>query len=205
MEIPCQLVIVRHGETSANTDGLWHGALDTALTARGERQAERVALHVARTRSDARAVYASPLTRARRTAAPIAARLGLPVRIAPSLREYDLGAWEGLSYAELVREHRLFERMARDPDWTPGGGESARGVATRLAGGLREIAARHPGERVVVVTHGGALTLALGLLLDGDPAVWRRVLDNAALCELALEPAPQLLRFNDVLHLDGIA
>jgi broad specificity phosphatase PhoE len=205
VSLPCQLVIVRHGETSANLDGLWHGSLDTALTPRGERQAERVALHLARTRGDAGAVYASPLARARRTAAPIAARLGLQVTIAPSLREYDLGAWEGTSYAELVREHRLFERMAREPDWTPGGGESARGVATRLAEGLREIAARHPGERVVAVTHGGALTLALGLLLDGDPAVWRRVLDNAALCELTLEPAPRLLRFNEGLHLEGLA
>jgi probable phosphoglycerate mutase len=94
--------------------------------------------------------------------------------------------------------------MAREPDWRPGGGESARGVATRVGSGLRAIAERHPGERVVVVTHGGALTLALGLLLDGDPSVWRRVMDNAAVSDLVLEPAPRLLRFNDTLHLEGL-
>ncbi len=202
---PCSLTIVRHGETPANLDGIWHGSIDTTLTARGERQAERVALHVARTRGDASALYASTLSRARRTAAPIAARLGLAVRLDAALCEYDLGAWEGLSYEVLVKEHALFERMARDPDWQPGGGESARAVATRLAGSLRAIAERHRGERVVVVTHGGALTLALGLLLDGEPSAWRRVMSNAAVSELELEPEPRLLRFNDAFHLEGLA
>lgn len=203
--LPCSLTIVRHGETPANTGGLWHGSLDTLLTPRGERQAERVALHVARTRSDACAVYASTLTRARRTAAPIASRLGLDVRVDAALSEYDLGTWEGRSYAELVREHRLFERMAQDPDWRPGGGESARGVGTRIAAALRGIAERHRGERVVVVTHGGALTLGLGLLLDRDPSTWRRVMDNAAVTELEVEPEPRLLRFNETHHLEGLA
>lgn len=203
--LACSLTIVRHGETSANTGGVWHGSLDTLLTPRGERQAERVALHVARTRGDATALYASPLARAQRTAAPIAERLRVELRADAELSEYDLGAWEGRSYAELVREHRLFERMSQDPDWRPGGGESARGVATRIAGALRRIAEQHRGERVIVVTHGGALTLGLGLLLDQDPSAWRRVMDNAAVSELELEPQPRLLRFNETLHLAGLA
>jgi probable phosphoglycerate mutase len=178
MQKPTTLTLVRHGETSANVDGIWHGSLDTALTERGRAQAERVATHLAATRADASALYASPLSRARDTAAPIAARLGLAPRTAEDLREYDLGAWEGLSYATLVREHRLFERMQGEPDWQPGGGESARQVAERLGGRLRTIADAHPGERVVVVTHGGALTLALGLLIDREPSAWRRVMHN---------------------------
>ena len=205
MSPPCTLTIVRHGQTSANTGGLWHGSTDTQLTPHGERQAARVALHLARTRGDARAIYASTLTRARRTAAAIAARLALEVRTDPDLCEYDLGAWEGRAYSELIREHQLFERMAKDPDWRPGGGESARGVATRIARALSAIAARHPGERIIVVTHGGALTLGLGLLLDDDPSTWRRVMDNAAIAELHLEPAPRLLRFNETQHLAGLA
>jgi broad specificity phosphatase PhoE len=205
MSPPCTLTLVRHGQTSANTEGIWHGSLDTQLTPHGELQAERVALHLARTRGDASALYASTLSRAQRTAAPIGARLGLEVRADADLREYDLGAWEGLSYAQLIRDHRLFERMAKEPDWRPGGGESARGVATRIAGALSAIAERHRGERIVVVTHGGALTLGLGLLLDRDPSAWRRVMDNAAVSELHLEPAPRLLRFNETQHLAGLA
>jgi broad specificity phosphatase PhoE len=201
MSPPTIVTLVRHGETSANVDGVWHGSIDTALTPHGRSQAERVAEHIARTRADATSLYASPLSRARDTAEPIAARLGLAPRVEPDLREYHLGEWEGISYATLAREHKLFERMAADPDWQPGGGESARQVAERLAGSLRAIAARHPGERVIVVSHGGALTLGLGLLLDRDVSAWRRVMSNCAVSDLLFDPEPRLGVWNDVAHL----
>jgi probable phosphoglycerate mutase len=201
VERPTLVTLVRHGVTSANTDGVWHGSTDTALTDAGRRQAERVAAHLAATRADASALYASPLTRARDTARPIAERLGLAPCIEDDLREYDLGAWEGVSYAVLAREHRLFERMRDDPDWTPGGGESARQVAERIARGLASIAARHAGERVIVVSHGGALTLGLGWLLERKLSEWRRVMDNCAISDLAFAPAPSLLSWNEVAHL----
>ena len=195
------VTLVRHGETAANVEGVWHGSIDTALTPHGRSQAERVAEHLARTRADATTLYASPLARARDTAEPIAARLRLAQRVEPDLREYHLGEWEGISYVTLAREHRLFERMAADPDWQPGGGESARQVAERLAGSLRAIAARHPGERVIVVSHGGALTLGLGLLLDRDVSAWRRVMSNCAVSDLLFDPEPRLGVWNDVAHL----
>jgi len=200
---PTVLTLVRHGETSANVDGVWHGSIDTPLTAQGRRQAALVARHLAAARADARAVYASPLARARDTAAAIGEALRLEVAVEEALREYHLGAWEGRSYRELHTVERLFERMQADPDWTPGGGESARGVAERFVAGLRRIAARHPGERVVVVGHGGALPLALGLVLDDDCATWRRVMDNCAVTDLVLEP-PRLLAFNEVMHLQEL-
>jgi broad specificity phosphatase PhoE len=201
---PTLVTLVRHGETAANVDGVWHGSIDTALTARGHAQAARLAEHLAQTRSDARALYASPLARARDTAQPIAARLGLAPALEPDLREYHLGEWEGVSYTTLAREHRLFERMQAEPDWQPGGGESARQVAERLARSLLAIASRHPGERVIVVSHGGALTLGLGWLLDGSLSAWRRVMSNCAVSDLRFDPAPSLLVWNDVAHLDGI-
>jgi broad specificity phosphatase PhoE len=198
------LTLVRHGETSANVDGIWHGSIDTALTVRGREQAERVAAHLAATRADASALYSSPLTRARDTATPIGARLGLAARTDQDLREYDLGTWEGLSYATLMREHRLFERMAGEPDWRPGGGESCRQVAERLGGRLRAIAAAHPGERVIVVTHGGALTLAVGWLIDRQLSAWRRVMTNCAISDLSFDPEPSLLRWNETEHLEDL-
>lgn len=204
MAAPTTLTLVRHGETAANVDGIWHGSLDTALTERGRQQAERVAAHLAATRADAKALYASPLTRARDTAAAIAARLGLAPRTEADLREYNLGAWEGLSYETLMREHRLFDRMRGEPDWQPGGGESARQVAERLGGRLRAIAAAHPGERVVVVTHGGALTLALGWLIDRELSAWRRVMHNCAVSDLSFDPTPSLLAWNETVHLEGL-
>jgi probable phosphoglycerate mutase len=198
------LTLVRHGETPANVEGVWHGSIDTELTDRGRVQASRVAEHVAATRTDVRAIYASPLQRARHTAAAIAERLVLDVAVEDDLREYHLGAWEGLPYSLLTAEHRLFERMHADPDWEPGGGESARGVALRLAGCLERLAERHAGERIVVVSHGGALTLALGWLVDGDPSTWRRVMGNCAVTDLELGAKASLLAFNESAHLEDL-
>ena len=196
------LSIVRHGETPANVGGVWHGSTDTPLSERGRGQASRVAAHLSRTRADAVALYSSPLTRARHTAEPIALALGLPVQLHHGLQEYHLGSWEGLSYQELLTEHRLFERMREDPDWQPGGGESPRQVAERLGGALRTIAAAHPGERIIVVSHAGALTLAFGLLVDDDPRAWRPAMHNAAVTDLRMTTPPELLAFNETVHLE---
>ncbi|MBW2241720.1 MAG: histidine phosphatase family protein [Deltaproteobacteria bacterium] len=195
------LSIVRHGETPANAEGVWHGSTDTPLSERGHSQAGRVASHLARTRADAVALYSSPLTRARHTADPISAALGLPIRIRDDLQEYHLGSWEGRTYHELLTEHRLFERMNEDPDWQPGGGESPRQVAERLSGALRAIAEAHPGDRVIVVSHAGALTLAFGLLVDDDPRSWRRTMDNTAVTDLRMSAPPELVTFNETVHL----
>jgi broad specificity phosphatase PhoE len=201
---PALLTIVRHGETPANLQGVWHGSIDTELTARGVDQAQRVAHQLAGASPPPTALYSSPLRRARDTAGAIARRLALEARLEPDLAEYHLGDFEGKSYRELVADHRLFERMREDPDCRPGGGESPRQVAVRCAATLRRIADAHRGERVVVVSHGGALTLGLGLLLDGNPSAWRRMMDNCGISELALEPAPALLSFNLTDHLGEI-
>jgi probable phosphoglycerate mutase len=198
---PAILTIVRHGETSANVDGVWHGSIDTELTPRGVEQAKRVAAAVGALAPRATALYASPLRRARDTARAIGETLGLDAQIEPDLAEYHLGELEGRTYGELVKEHRLFERMGQEPDWNPGGGESPRQVATRCANALRRIAARHAGQRVVVVSHGGALTLTLSFLLDNDISRWSRVMDNCAISELALDPSPSLISWNCVTHL----
>jgi probable phosphoglycerate mutase len=198
------LTLVRHGETTANVEGVWHGSIDTELTDRGRRQAEQVARHLAGTRPEAAAVYASPLIRSRDTARAIAEALGLETRIEPDLTEYHLGSLEGVSYRILTAKHRLFERMYEDPDHCPGGGESPRQVAERYATVLRRIAAAHRGQNPIVVGHGGALTLGLALLVDGDVTSWRRVMGNCAVSDLVLDPRPELVSFNHTDHLEGL-
>lgn len=198
------LNLVRHGETSANVEGVWHGSTDTALTERGRAQTLRVARHLAGSIPRPVALYASPLQRAWDTALAIGEALGLEVREEPGLSEYHLGSWEGKSYLELIQTHAFFERIRRDPDYAPEGAETPRQVAERCADALRRIAAAHPAEGVAVVSHGGALTLALGLLLDGDPSTWRRVMDNCAVTQLCLSEDPELLDFNRVSHLEDL-
>ena len=198
------LVLVRHGETSANLDGVWHGSTDTPLTRRGHLQAARVAAYVAESYAGVRAVYSSDLQRALHTAEPIAQALGLEVALDPGLREYDLGSWEGKTYRELQEQHRLWDHMREDPHFAPHGGESPLGVAERFTDSLRRIAVAHAAERVVVVGHGGALSLAFAALLSGDYTAWGRVMDNCGVSELQLDPTPRVSHFNQTLHLEGI-
>ncbi|MEZ4282747.1 MAG: histidine phosphatase family protein [Myxococcota bacterium] len=195
------LTLVRHGQTSANLDGVWHGSTNTPLTDHGHRQAAATAAWFAAHPEPIARVYASPLDRAHHTARPIAAHFGLEPVLDPALVEFDLGTWEGTSFHTLFEERRLFHHMKQDPHYAPHGGESPSQVALRLSGALRAIAERHRGERVVVVTHGGALSIALGLLLDDDYSSWNRMMKNCAISELVLEPKPELIRFNYVDHL----
>jgi len=198
------LTLVRHGETSANLSGVWHGSTDAPLNDRGREQALRVARFLQGRHSDWSALYTSPLLRAHDTARAIGLPLGLEPRVERGLVEYHLGSWEGKSYRELHETHRLWDEMRRDPDFAPHGGESPRQVTERLTSALRRIGVQHPGERVIVVTHGGALSMALAAILDGDYTRWRRVMSNCAVSELVFEPAPELLSFNQTDHLDGV-
>lgn len=195
------LTIVRHGQTSANIDGVWHGSTNTPLTDHGRIQAAAVGAHIEQNLRPVAHVYASPLDRAHHTAQAIAAPLDLTPKIDESLMEFDLGSWEGLSFETLYKEKKLFENMRTDPHFNPHGGESPREVGDRLAGALRSISDRHPGERVVVVSHGGALSIAFGVLLDNDYTCWDRMMNNCAISELSLGEAPSLITFNQTEHL----
>jgi broad specificity phosphatase PhoE len=195
------LTIVRHGQTSANIDGVWHGSTNTPLTDHGRRQAAAVGAHIEANHRPIAHVYASPLDRAHHTAQAIAEPLDLTPNVDPDLVEYDLGRWEGLSFKTLWEEKKLFENMKKDPDFNPYDGESPKQVGDRLSGALRRIADRHRGERVVVVSHGGALSIAFGILLDNDYTRWDRMMKNCAITELAFDPSPELVSFNRTDHL----
>lgn len=198
------LTLVRHGETSANLTGVWHGSTDTPLTDRGHRQAERVARHLADTCADATVLYASPLQRARHTAEAIGRALALAPQVEPGVAEYDLGSWEEKTYKELIEERKLWQNMQADPDFAPHGGESPRDVVERFRGSLERMQAAHPGERVLVVSHGGAMALLMAALLRGRLGEWYEPMKNCAISELVLRPEPELLRFNLHDHLEGI-
>ena len=196
------LLLVRHGQIAANAERVWHGSTDSPLTERGREEAARTARHLAVRAPRPIALYTSPLLRARETAEPIAAELGLSARVEPGLAEYGIGELEGVSYLALAQQHRFFEKIAADPDFAPPLGESPRQVVARVSAALAAIAGAHRGGPVVVVSHGAALGLALGSLLERDANQWQRFhLANCGLSELVLEPAPRLLSWNATGHL----
>jgi 2,3-bisphosphoglycerate-dependent phosphoglycerate mutase len=201
-DLPGRLLLVRHGEIHANIHRLWHGSTDSALTERGLSQASRTAAHLALRQPRPAAIYASPLQRTRATASAIADSLGLELRLEPGLREFGIGELEGVSYEELIREHRFFDRIFRDPEFAPPGGESLGQVVTRVSDALQRIARAHPGQEAIVVGHGAALGFALASLVDRDTSQWHREhLANCALAELVLEPEPRILSWNTTEHL----
>lgn len=147
------LLLVRHGETDWNAEGRLQGHTDRPLSDYGRRQARRLADELADERLDA--IYASDLERARETAEIVGERLGLPVVLDPDLREKDWGTWEGLTPVERDRVELV--------------GESTAAHQERILLALARIAETHPGERVLVVTHGGSMrraqTAALGMAM----------------------------------------
>jgi probable phosphoglycerate mutase len=164
-----RICIVRHGETSWNAEKRIQGQTDIGLDTAGLAQAEAAANWLAGT--PVAALYSSDLQRAQQTAAYIAVAVGLPTFLLPAMRERRYGLFEGLTYAEARKQHpahyHAFEMRA--PDFAlPGGGESLRQLYERVAGGLCEIAARHPGQTVVLVTHGGVLDI-VNRFVRGNP------------------------------------
>jgi probable phosphoglycerate mutase len=190
-----QLILVRHGETDWNAERIYQGWLDVPLNALGERQAQAAARALA-ARSDVRvrAVYASPLQRAWRTAEVIAAALGLPPRRLPGLRELHWGDASGKSFAEVdecwpdLLERRRMLGLAFE---TPGG-ESGWALRERVVAAIDEVIERHrvdaaPDDTVIVVAHGGSLGFALAHLRGDEPGPWPWFrLGNAAFCEVRI-------------------
>jgi probable phosphoglycerate mutase len=153
-----RICLVRHGETEWNVARRLQGQIDINLNALGVRQAEAAANWLVQ--EPIAALYSSDLKRARTTAEHIARHLHLPLTLVPEVRERRYGIFEGLTYDEARAQHpEAYARFeARDPDYAfANGGESLLGFSARVSTRLQEIVACHPGEMVVIVTHGGVL------------------------------------------------
>jgi probable phosphoglycerate mutase len=150
-------LLLRHGETEWNLAGRLQGWQDSALSAAGRAQAGALAARLAGERVDA--IVASDLGRTRDTAAPIAARLALPLALDAGLRERCYGEFEGMTWAEIERAWpRDYQRLAaRDPEYLVPGGESGAQFRDRVVAALERLARRHAGATVAVITHGGVL------------------------------------------------
>ncbi len=201
-----RLLLVRHGETDANVSGTWQGSTDSDLNDRGRAQAAAIAN---RLQSEARkidVIYTSPLGRAMETARIISDHVGNPPTLRdPNLAEFHLGDWEGLTYDELRFEKRLWDQFVADPNFAPPGGESAIEFGTRLITSLQTIAQTNTGKTVLVVSHGGAISTALSVMVGQDGSRWQEYqMANCALSELTFTPKPILVCLNEKSHLHSI-
>lgn len=149
-----EFIVIRHGETLWNSERRMQGQMDSALSERGRAQARALAERMRAERFDF--LYSSDLKRAHETAQAVAAVTGHEIRPDVRLRERAFGIFEGLTHPEMKeRDPQEYVRFRqRDPDYSVPGGETPRQFFQRSMGCFHELAARHPGARIVVVAHG---------------------------------------------------
>lgn len=200
-----KLHLIRHGETTSNAEGRVQGHLDEPLSDRGKREAELITNRLARMQIDV--LYASPLKRARSTAEPISARLGLEVQERDFLMERDVGELSGLTGEEIGEKYpgwREQRYLTNAGDIVPGY-ERDEVFNERVIPNMLALMERHAEQEIAVVTHGGVIAAfcrhTLGITI-------RRSMDisNASITTFRITEGgddAQMISLNDVCHLDA--
>jgi broad specificity phosphatase PhoE len=154
--------LVRHGQSTANRDGILQGRTDTDLSDLGRRQAAQLGVWFRERGINWHAVYCSPLRRARDTARIIVGETGAPAPIEdPDLEEVHVGEMQGKPHTLLHQEHASFYQRGIEGmgDYSEFGGESYADVQARVQRLFARISERHRAaeQRVLLVSHGGLL------------------------------------------------
>ena len=171
---PTLVLLVRHGQTPTTGKLLPGRAPGLHLADAGRAQAQAAADRIAGL-AKVDAIYASPLERARETAAPIAKALGQKVHIDRGLLECDFGDWTG---AELKALMKL-------PEWTTvqrspstfrfPNGESFLEMQTRIVSTLDRLRAAHPGGVIVCVSHADPIKAAVAHAMGTHIDLFQRI------------------------------
>ncbi|TPW76240.1 histidine phosphatase family protein [Schumannella soli] len=188
-----ELFLVRHGETDWNLARRIQGRTDIPLNDTGRAQAKAAGELLARRSWDG--VYASPLSRATETGAIIAAELGLaaPAPV-PGVVEREYGEAEGLTWEQIEQK---FPEGAEVP-----GRETREQVAERVVGALCELAAAHPGERLIVVSHGGAIR---SVLQHAEPDTQHPMITNGSVHSFRVtDDGLELIAFDDPIGAESV-
>ena len=182
------ILLARHGETDWNRERRFQGHADPPLNELGREQARALGEQLAE--AGVAAVYSSDLGRALETAQIAGRALDLPVQPLRGLREIDVGEWSGLTFAEIevlfpegVARHR-----AGGDGWAQG--ETHAAMQERIVGAIRDIAAEHPDESVLLVIHGGTMRALLAAAEGMEFSEYRRThggIDNGSLVSIAVE------------------
>ena len=202
---PTRLFLIRHGQSTWNSEHRIQGQLDPPLSDEGRRQAELIGGRLLG-RSFV-GFYSSDLKRALETAEVIGAIIRQRPRSHAGLREIFLGEWEGLNTQEIAeRFPEAWARWVEEPDWdVVPGGEGAALFEARVAGTLDEIFRLYTHGDVLVVTHGGVIQIALHRLM-GRPSrgLFPFKIQNASITLIEKRDGRMVIGgVNDVAHLES--
>ena len=202
-----ELIFIRHGSTTSNSDGVLHGRTDIPLAPLGLGQARRTAQRIA-SMGHVESMYSSPLQRALSTAREISQVTGVEPVLEPKLSEFDFGDLEGHTFDDLQVKHPELYLSLIDPngfDQPFPNGESRSELYERVVGALEDITVNHREARVVVVAHLIVIATAIAHLTTGDPHdVVRYLVRNCSISHLELNGnrSADIHAIDDVSHLD---
>jgi probable phosphoglycerate mutase len=193
------LILIRHGESVANAQGLLLGRADAALTPKGLVQAATVGQLL---RDPILELRSSPLSRARDTAALLAANL--PIEVDDRWVEVDYGEYDGQPLRDVPAD--IWQQWQHDPGFRPPGGESLAEVDARVARVCDELfstdglGARASGGDVIVVSHVTPIKAAVAWTLGVDALSWRLHLQTASVTRIGWGNGhPVLHGFNEIV------
>ena len=199
-----EIYLIRHAQAEGNLYRMMQGHWDGGVTELGLRQIDALAERFKTLPVDA--LYSSDLYRARLTASAITRYHDIPMELSQKLREIDMGPWETRFFADLMHEDpAAMERFIFSPDtWSVDGAETYADVTARAYSFFEEIARRHEGQRVAVVSHGVTircvLSKALGIDLRDTEAL--PICRNTAVSKLIWENGAFTAEYiNDYAHI----
>jgi probable phosphoglycerate mutase len=170
-----ELLLIRHGQSQFNAQHRWENwERHSPLTAQGEAEAQALAERLS-SEDGIDGLYTSPLTRARQTAQIIGKARGIDPVAVDGLREVNVGHVGGLTHEEFAaRFPEAFPRWQDrgDVEFIWPGGEKRADFFRRAARAVDEIVARHPGDKVIAVCHGGVIRAAVAYYLPDDYGEW---------------------------------
>src|SRR4051812_46856956 len=194
---PTLVLYVRHGQTATTGTNLPGRAPGLHLSDAGREQAASAAGRVAEL-SRVDAVYASPLERARETAAPIATARKLKVTVDRGLLEWDFGDWTGGELKKLMKLPEWRTVQGYPSGFRFPGGESFVEMQDRIVSAVQRLVARHPGGVVVCVSHADPIKAAVAHALGTHLDLFQRiVISTCAISIIAVAPGgPAVLAVN---------
>lgn len=199
------LFLVRHGRTGWNKEQIFRGTKDIPLDEVGRAEARLVGERLKG--EGIRAVYSSPLARAKETAEAIAEFHNLDVHCLEGLTDLHFGEWEGLSLKEVQKQYPdLYQEWLQAPhEVIFPGGEGLAAVSSRAMKAVEEIITRHPQEGVALVTHRVVLKVLICALLGLDNShFWNIAQDTTAINCFSHRNGTWIMNFlNDTCHLKG--
>jgi broad specificity phosphatase PhoE len=205
---PRLLFLIRHGRSDESSRAISETVRgpqwDPPLDSRGREQAALLARRLALLDPQPVAVYSSTLLRARQTIAPYASRSGMDVQFDDDLMEANVGAWEAMSFEEIVASDEQILHRLRDQEaiWRHApGAERPEALRERVVEATERILRNHPSGNVVVMAHGGVINAYVGHVLGLDQEMFY-LPENTSLNSLLIDGARRRVRFlNDDRHL----